>query len=194
LKSKFRVKAKRAYAKSRQLVVRPLDADDIVRYQPRLQQLHAEVVGQAGFRLDGGCVGAFAPLRRSLGSSFVVHGYFLDDELVGYLTAFVRPGRLDAHSVGFDYALNREHSIYPRMLYDYLRIAMERGLGMVDYGRTAQEIKSTVGAVPVPTRSWVRHRSEWINPVLGWLLEGIEPEVQPQRQPFKAVAAARSAA
>jgi hypothetical protein len=194
LKSKFRVKAKRAYTKSKQLESRVLSTKEVVLHQARLRELVAGVVDQAGFHLSGGSADALAPWMRGLGADMVVQGYFLEGELVGFLTAFERDGMLDAHSVGFDYGLNRAHSIYPRMLYDYLRIALERGLNRVDYGRTAQEIKSTVGAVPVATRSHLRHRSEVVNPLLGLITAGIQPPQEPQRRPFKAQAPARRAA
>jgi len=194
LKSKFRVKAKRAYAKSKALEARVLSVDEIAQHLPRMRELHAEVVGQAGFHISGGSVDSLVSLARSLGSAMVVQGYFLDGALVGFLTAFEGEGVLDAHSVGFDYGLNRGHSIYPRMLYDYLRIAMERGLDQVDFGRTAQEIKSTVGAVPVPTRSYLRHSNALINPFMGLVTRLLEPPTEPQRQPFKAEVIARRAA
>lgn len=194
LRSKFRVKAKRAYAKSSQLELRPLSAEDIAAERGRLEELYSGVVDRAGFRMGAGCAGALVPLRRALGPEFVVQGYLLDGVLVGFMTAFEQGGRLDAHCVGFDYGLNREHSIYPRMLYDYLRIALERGLSAVDYGRTAEEIKSTVGAVPVPTRAHLRHRSALFNPLLGLVTANIQPGAQPLRQPFKGLPGSRRAA
>jgi len=194
LKSKFRVKAKRAYAKSNALEPRVLSVEEIALHLPRMRELHADVVDQAGFHVSGGNVDSLVTLARGLGSAMVVQGYFLDGALVGFLTAFEREGVLDAHSVGFDYGLNRGHSIYPRMLYDYLRIAIERHLGHVDFGRTAQEIKSTLGAVPVPTRSYLRHSNTLINPFLGLVTRRLEPPTEPQRQPFKAEVIARRAA
>ena len=194
LKSKFRVKAKRAYSKSAALEVRALDTEAIALHQPRLRELQRGVLSRAEVRLGDGCVDALAPLKRSLGRSLVVQGYLLDGELVGFMSGFEHDGRLDAHSVGFDYGLNRHHSIYPRMLLDYLRIALDRGLHAVHYGRTAEEIKSTIGARPRPTRLWVKHRVELLNPLIGLVTAGVEPKVQPLRQPLKLARVERRAA
>ena len=55
---------------------------------------------------------------------------------------------LDAHFVGINYEYNREYAVYQRMLYDYIQIAIENRLQQINFGRTASEIKSSVGAEP----------------------------------------------
>ncbi|MBW2264221.1 MAG: GNAT family N-acetyltransferase [Deltaproteobacteria bacterium] len=185
LKSKFRIKAKRARTKSRNLRVADLGLDDLVRHRTRLESLRDAVIEKATYRLGGVNVGSLIELRRALSDEFVIRGYWLGDDLVGFMTGFVDGGTLDAHTVGFDYRLNRDHSIYPRMLVDYLEIAIDRGLARVNYGRTAEEIKSTLGAAPVPTRCYVRHRSHVVNPMLPLVARYIRPEEFTQRRPFK---------
>ena len=115
----------------------------------------------------------------------MVQGYFLDGELVGFLSAFVLGDTLDAHVVGIDYAHNRAHGIYPRMLVDFLQLGLARGVSRIDYGRTAEEIKSTLGARPVPTQVYLRHDNVLVNPVLGRVAQAWRPEVPVLRAPFK---------
>ncbi len=186
LKSKFRVKAKRAYSKSARLEVRDLDASELRERRSRLEELYAGVVAKAAYRLGTIGMRSLPVLRASLGCEMIVRGYFLDGELVGFMTGFVLGDTLDAHAVGFDYNLNRAHSIYPRMLCDYLHIALDRGLARVNYGRTAEEIKSTLGAVPVPSRCYVKHRSPLVNPIVGLVTRSIDLSTPTLRQPFKA--------
>ncbi len=193
LKSKFRVKAKRAYAKSAALEPRRLGGVELARQAEALAALHAAVVSKADFRVGEGGL-CLASLMDELGDDVIVQAYLLDGEPVGWLCAIEHDGVLMAHSVGFDQQLNRRLSIYPRMLCDFLRIALERGLHTVDYGRTAQQIKSTIGAVPVPTRSHVRLRSELLSPLLGGVLGGLEAPREPLRQPFKVAVLAQRAA
>ncbi len=195
LKSKFRVKARRAYAKSRTLHVRPLDTAELQLYRVRMERLYAGVLDKAGYSLGRVGMGSLVQLRASLDSEMVVWGYFLHQELVGFMTAFQVGDSLDAHLVGFDYNENHAHSIYPRMLYDYLQIAIERGLSRVNYGRTAEQIKSTLGAEPVPTRCYLRHDNPLLNPFLGMITRSISSAEPALRQPFKAaVVAERRAA
>ncbi len=185
LASKYRVKAKRTYKGSQQLVVRELSAHELVRRRPRLEQLYSAVVERADYRLGKLGVDTLVNLRRELDDELLVQGYYLGDELVGFMTGLADGDTLEAQLVGFDYGLNREHFIYPRMLYDYLRAALARGLRRVNYGRTAGEIKSTVGAVPVPLRCYVRHRGRVRNRFLPHILRSLRVPESPLRRPFK---------
>ncbi len=163
LSSKYRVKAKRAYAKSKGLVVRELSLADCDQHLGRMRSLLEGVRSHARYRLGRLDVAALRSLRSNLGDQLLLRGYFLGDDLVGFASGFVVGATLEAHLVGFDYTHNREHSIYPRMLYDYLEAAIRRGLGRVSFGRTAAEIKSTLGATAVATRCYFRHRNGTLN-------------------------------
>ena len=48
--------------------------------------------------------------------------------MVGFISGVINKNSLDAHFVGIDYQLNREYAIYQRMLYDYVEIAISKGL------------------------------------------------------------------
>jgi hypothetical protein len=186
LRSKFRVKARRADSMSRALEVRDLALEEIWPHQDRMQVLLDQVCAKAEFQLGCIRVAALAQLRSSLGDEMVVRGYFLDGELVGFLSAFVVGDTLDAHLVGLDYEVSRPHGVYPRMLVDFLRLGLDLGLERVDYGRTAEAIKASLGAEPVPTKVWLRHRSAFVNPLLGLVAEAVNPELPELRSPFKA--------
>lgn len=185
LTSKFRVKARRAFSKSKALEVRPLSPEDLEGLSKRIDQLYHGVVERAGFRLGEFSAESLKRLQLQLKDRFILLGYFLGEQLVGFLSGFVNDDSLEAHLVGIDYKINRAHGIYPRMLYDYLKIALERRLSQVHYGRTAQEIKSTLGAVPVPTRCFVRHSCPAFNAFLPLLARSINPGEFPTRRPFK---------
>ncbi|BDU75251.1 hypothetical protein [Mesoterricola sediminis] len=184
LASKYRVKARRAYAKSRTLAVRDLDAEDLLRLQDRWMELFDAVHLRAGNRLGRPTFATFLNLRRTLGPEFIVRGYFQDGVLVGFLTAFAWAGILEAHLVGLDYARNQELSIYPRLLCDYLDLAIARGCAQLRYGRTAAEIKSTLGAEPVAQVCYLRHRDCLPNHAARLIAPRLRPEPAPLRRPF----------
>ena len=185
LTSKYRVKARRAYDKSSALFEKTLEASEIDRLRPELQRLHDAVLDRADYRLARLDMGTLGQLRCGLGDVFFVKGYFLEDRLAGFMTGFHVGSMLEAHLVGIDYELNHDHSTYSRMLYDYLRIAIERGASSVNYGRTATEIKSTLGAVPVDMTCYVRHRSPTLNKLLPLAVRAIRPPGLSLRKPFK---------
>lgn len=185
LSSKYRIKAKRAYAKSAGLVARDLSIEDLIERTERMEKLYASVLDRADYRLGKLQMKALLNLRRNLGEEFILKGYHLGNELVGFLSGFVDGDTLEAFLVGIDYRLNRGHAIYPRMLYDYLQIALDRGLCRINYGRTAGEIKSTIGAVPVNMKCYIRHRRSILNRLLPALSRRVRPTAFPLRKPFK---------
>lgn len=184
LSSKYRVKARRAYAKSRTLQVRDLAAEDLIRFQDRWMELFNAVHQRAANRLGRPTFATFLNLRRTLGPEFILRGYFHEGVLVGFLTGFVWEGILEAHLVGLDYARNPELSIYPRLLCDYLDLAIARGCHQLHYGRTASEIKSTLGAEPVEQVCYLRHRDCLPNHAARILVPWLRPEAVPLRKPF----------
>jgi len=71
------------------------------------------------------------------------------------------------------------------MLYDYVKIGIERKLGFINFGRTAGEIKSTLGAVPEELTCYVRHKKSVANFLFKPFIRKIKPSVFEQRFPFK---------
>jgi hypothetical protein len=185
LVSKYRVKANRAYAKSAALTVRPLGVEEAAAHVETMQPLYDDVLRRGDYRLGHADLSRVIRLAETLGDAFVLQGSFLGDRLVGFSTALVGDGVIDAHLVGFDDALNREHGIYPRMLYDYLKLGLARGARQVSYGRTATEIKSTLGAEPIPTLCCIRHRRPVLNRLLPAVTRAVQVPDEPQRAPFK---------
>ncbi|HNL10882.1 MAG TPA: hypothetical protein PKM44_10245, partial [Turneriella sp.] len=85
-------------------------------------------------------------LRLAGMPQFSFYGYFLDNRLVAFRSSLDAADRLIAHYVGFESGVNAEQKIYQRMLYDYVAEGIEKKLPAIHLGRTALEIKSTVGA------------------------------------------------
>lgn len=187
LASKYRVKANRAFAKSRDLIVRDLEPEDLAAHEHTLAAIYDAVLDRADYRLGRQTPAAFMALRQELGDELVLRGFFQGDRLVGFSSGFVTDGALETQCVGIDYALNRELAIYPRMLYDYLQVAMARGLRRVNYGRTASEIKSTLGAEPVGVSCYLRHEQRAVNRLLPLLSRYVSMPSGPVRRPFKQV-------
>jgi hypothetical protein len=71
------------------------------------------------------------------------------------------------------------------MLYEYIREAIRMKTRQVIFGRTAMEIKSTVGAFPVDMKCYIRHRKKAPNALLKLLFGYIKPSDFEQRVAFK---------
>ena len=185
LKSKYRVKINRADAKSTSLDVKSLNATEIIKNSLRLQQLLGQTTDHAHFKTVQFNVATYAQLVRDFPDQFTLNAYFLGEEMVGFSTSFFNEQSLDAHFVGFDYELNREYSIYPRMLNDYVRKAIELKADTLNLGRTSSEIKSTLGAIPYPLSCYVKHKKSLANLIFKPLVKKIKPNDYKLHNPIK---------
>ncbi|MDY0780515.1 GNAT family N-acetyltransferase [Tenacibaculum sp. IB213877] len=185
MKTKFRVKAKKAIERSCFLEVVSVDENTLQTYKNEMQELYNNVCTKAGFNLGEFSIDTFKELKKNLGKDYIVQAYFLNSHLVGFLSGMINNQTLDAHFVGIDYQYNREYAIYQRMLYDYVQIAIERDLKTINFGRTASEIKSSVGAQPQDLTIYLRHKNTISNKILGMFIHKLQPTPFRQNFPFK---------
>jgi hypothetical protein len=71
------------------------------------------------------------------------------------------------------------------MLVDLLECAMSKGSRRIIFGRTAEQAKSNLGAVPADMRFYVKHRNALANKLVGPFLRKLRPVPFEQRSPFK---------
>lgn len=185
MKTKFRVKAKKAMERSVLLEEIDIDSNNFEDFASEIQRLYKNVSSKAGFNLGVFNVETYKTLKKKLGGNYIIKGYLLKGELIGFLSAMISQKSLDAHFVGIDYELNREYAVYQRMLYDYVKIAIENKLNQINFGRTASEIKSSVGAVPQDLTIYLRHKNSIPNKILSFFIHKIQPTTFHQKYPFK---------
>lgn len=183
--TKFRTKANAAFARSESLVVKDLDAEHILQHQARVDELYQNVHTKADFKIGALTAEAMATLKHGLNDKFRFYGYFHEDKLVGFRTTIVGHQCIDAHVVGLDYSINKDIALYSRMLYDYVDEAIQLRATHIVFGRTAGEIKSTVGALPVNLQCCIRHPGKISNFVLSLIFSYVQPTEFPVRKPYK---------
>ena len=72
------------------------------------------------------------------------------------------------------------------MLYNMTAYGIENGFDSIIFGRTALEIKSSVGATPVQMSGFIFHTNKLINRFMDPIFKKLEPTLQwQQRHPFK---------
>ncbi len=183
--SKYRTKAKAALKRAENLEIRALNHDEITAHQTVLHQLYGNVRDRADFKLGELGQEALPLFAKYMPNDFALYGYFFEGQLVGFQTTFRNGKCLDAHFVGINYDLNASLGIYPRMLYHFIELAIAGDFDRINFGRTATEIKSTVGAFPVQMYSYLRHSSSTSNTLLRWFSSVLSPEVEPAHAAFK---------
>ena len=186
LKSKYRIKAKRADTKSRDLAQIKLTPLLLKKHHQELRDLYTQTVNRSSFKLHCPEIDVLDLLVQSNPESIQVHGYFLSTHLVGFRMSILDQTQLYAHFVGFNPTLNPDHAIYSRMLNDYIRQAIDLGCSQVHFGRTASEIKSTLGAITQPTQILLHHTHPLTNFCLPFLSKRYAPPSPHLHSPFKA--------
>ncbi len=185
LKSKYRVKVNKADKTSESLTERIFSESDFATYKAELQKLYENTIANANFNAQVLNLDTYIKLREVYHEDFIVKAYFLGDNLVGFLTALANNNHLDAHFIGLNYNLNKAHAIYPRILNDYVRIGIEKQVSHINFGRTASEIKTTIGAVPTELTCYILHKRPLLNSIIKLLVNRVRLKEFKQHYSFK---------
>jgi len=185
IKTKFRVKAKKAIQLSKDIIIKEVNDHNIENKLPKMTALYKKVVSNADFNLSHFNLESYKTLKSAFGEKYILKTYELDGKIVGFMSGMINQNSLDAHFVGLDYSLNRQYAIYQRMLYDYIQIAIAKKLKTLNFGRTASEIKSSVGAKPQDLTMYLRHKKGITNKIVKLFLQYIQPSPFRQHFPFK---------
>ncbi len=185
MKTKFRVKARKAFKQSLAIKIKEVTLENIEHQIPKMTALYKKVANNAGFNLSSFNLDTYKDLKERLGDNYILKTYWLDDKIVGFISGIINQNSLDAHYVGIDYQLNREYAIYQRMLYHYIEIGINKRLKIINFGRTASEIKSSVGAIPQDLTMYLRHKKSIPNKILKLFLQRVQPTPFQQKFPFK---------
>jgi len=186
LNSKFRTKAKQVLIKSDSLVIKEFTVDTITERLDQIDELYSTIVDRASFSFGRLNARTLLEIKRALGDNFFFNGYYLGERLIGFSTATAFDDILDGNFIGLDYDYNQEYSVYQRMLYDFIKHAIEIKAKQLKIGRTAEEIKSGVGALPVEMKFYAKHRNKVKNALLKPFVGNLKPNTFELRKPFKA--------
>ena len=187
LNSKFRTKAHAAFNRSEDLKVVELNDKEIDQHRDRIQQLYDTVHDRADFKIGHLNCALLCIMKKEMGDKFIFRAYFLEEKIIGFSIAFNAPHQLEAFLVGIDYQYNLLYALYSRILYDYIELGIKLRASKITFGRTAGEIKSTVGAFPIALKCCIRHPGKLSNVLLNIIFKYVEPETFPVRNPYKEV-------
>ncbi len=186
MSSKYRVRAKRAFKKGKEIVKRELTIEEIQDKNTEIFALYEEIAQKADFNAIELHPNYFYGLKVHLQEDFKLMGYFFNGEMIGFYTMIFGETVLDAHFLGIKQTHNRNLQTYLNMLYDLVRAGIQEGARTVVMARTALEIKSSVGAKASNMSGFVKLK----NPILNMSANQIykyfsKPEEWVPRTPFK---------
>ena len=128
----------------------------------------------------------FCRMKKMYDDKCTILGYYLNDELVSFACLFhVDQAILHVHYIGLNYEINKEYKLYNRMLLDFVKFAIEQKKKHIHFGRTATEIKTTIGATPNPLQAYLKMNNSIANIALPSFLKRIKPAEFIARNPFK---------
>ncbi|MBL8923976.1 MAG: hypothetical protein JNJ54_34285 [Myxococcaceae bacterium] len=164
--------------------VERLSIEAVRRHKERLQALHLAVQDNAAVRPV--TVGPdYWPAMAWLDDVCDVRAVLRGDEVLGFLVLQTDAGVTHAAQIGFDREAAKALPLYLRLLHTAVEVGLERRATKVVLGRTALEPKARMGARPVDTFMWARHRVPVVNALTRGLVDLVRHEPAPHIDPFK---------
>lgn len=182
LTSKYRVRYRRARGKLAGVSRRPLSAPEVKERLVDLYDLYLETSSGADFNLTPLVPRYFLWLAET---ADIIAYFTQDEELVGFTTGIVNGPVYQAHFLGLREQFKVTHHLYHNMLFDLLEAGIASGSTSIDFGRTATEIKSSLGAMPRQYATLLKLSSPWLNWLVPRFASAIfEPSIYQLRNPF----------
>ncbi len=183
---KYRDQYKRAHKKFDGIQIKELSLEEISDQEESIYNLYYYVAKNAPFNTFFLAKNHFASMKKYCGNHFLLFGYFLEGKLVGFHTIILNGTVLETYFLGYDSQIQKENMLYLNMLYNMTEFGIENGFKKVIFGRTALEIKSSIGAIPVKMSGFIYHNNKIINQYLGKFFKNLEPKIDWQiRHPFR---------
>ncbi len=187
MSKKYRNRAKNIVKKGAQIERKDFSVDDIKANSKQILQLYNNVHLKAKFRMASLTPSYFAEMKKVLGEKFNFVGYYHEQKLIGFRSTFILENEIEAHFVGLNYSINKELELYQNILYDYVKDSLDKKAKHLFLGRTAAEIKSTLGAEAIELTCYIRHRNPLSNRIIKPFVDFLKPSEWIPRNPFKEI-------
>ncbi len=183
---KYRNRAKSIFKAGAAIERRDLTVEEAKKFNKFIYKLYDNVFAHAKFKLVKLSEDYFYEMKKTFPEAFFITGYFLDNKLVAFDSGYFLEGdELEAHYIGFDYEINKQYDLYQNILYHFIEISINKGKRYLNLGRTASEIKSTVGAKAHELACYIRPQNTISQIILKPFISFLQPTEWVPRNPFK---------
>lgn len=125
-------------------------------------------------------------LKRALKEKFKVIGFYKGEKMISYISYYHDKDDLVAGFMGMERELNKKHDLYLNVLLKLIEEGIKLKVKKVTFGRTAMEIKSSVGALPHQMYLYTKHNSPLINGIIKQVVKLLSKDPEwTMRSPFK---------
>ena len=185
LVTKSRTKFKRIQSLSEDFEMEMWSLEQLEEEGYELIELYRLVFERSGFRLGSLHLEELIESKRFWGEAFVVSVYVLEGKRVGFQCAYVTSDATEAFFVGFKPELTKSHAIYQRMLLEFIQLGITAGSKEVHMGRTALDVKSSIGALPRRLQCDVKFRNPLFHVVVNAFTKRFSPLPPVLKRPWK---------
>jgi hypothetical protein len=182
LKSKYRVRYRRAQSRMEGVSSRCIGEAEAARHRDFIHSLYRQTRSAADVNL----VDLPPDYLLWLADVGQMRLYTRGQQPIGFTTLLTNGRGQQAHYLGIQEAAKADHHLYHNMLFDLVRDAIARGSEWLDLGRTASEIKSSIGAVGQDYVNMLYLRSALLRPLVPSFIPAFfQPEEWTPRNPYR---------
>jgi hypothetical protein len=183
---KYRNRAKSILKNRSEFIIKDIELEEIEKNTDRIYQLYHNIYAKAKFKLLLLPRNYFSETKKIFSDRFFMKGFYAGDELIAFSSRFLmHDDMIEAHYIGMDYELNSKLELYQNILYNFIEIAIETGKKKVNLGRTAAEIKTTVGAKAQELTCYLQPQNTVSKFIAKPFIKFLEPKEWIPRNPFK---------
>jgi len=189
LSKKYVVRARKIREAFAPIQTRFLSNVELETLETDMQLLYLQTVGRQEILLTKVVFGYFSALKELYGNTFQVKGFFKDGKLLAFYSWFNHKDYLEMHFIGLDYIHNHAYQLYFNILFEGLLDGIGQRKQSVSYGRTTLDAKASLGAVAVPSSSFLQLgvQNNFITETLRSYVSRIENPVWKSRHPLKSL-------
>ncbi|NDC83334.1 hypothetical protein EB093_06715 [bacterium] len=186
VKARYRHKIKAVMSACESVESHTIHPNEIDRYSQRMDHLHSAIFERAEVKYLKVPDGYFAQMSKFLPHHYTLRGYWLQGELIGFVSYHFDHSIMKCQYFGLDRQVRDTLPIYQYLLIDAIAAGLERtGIRTIEYGRTASEMKSAVGAEPHSLYALVKHRNPIKNQLVDVFVQLLHPVQFERRHVFK---------
>ncbi|MFN5458561.1 MAG: hypothetical protein ACK5AY_01500 [Bacteroidota bacterium] len=183
---KYRNRAKKIFNCASGIDKIDLSLDKICELRNEIYNLYLQVYDNAKFKLVKLGPDYFSDCKNKFGERFIVTGYFLNGKIIAFNSSIIlNETDIEAHFIGIDYSLNIQFELYQNILYNFIELTISKNRKVLNFGRTAAEIKSTIGAKSEDMLCYVKPQNSFSKLILKSFLSFLRPSDWTPRNPFK---------
>lgn len=188
LSKKYRKRAEKIITSSESIIRKEFSFDDIQMNRKIIFKLFQNVSEKQNIKL--GLIGSnyFEEFKKKYPKDFQLVAYFHEEEMIAFATYIDRGIQLESHYIGINYDYNHSYNLYFNILFDSLKLAIEKKKNELELGRTAREAKANLGGKPVYFNDYYRLKSKLALWAMNWFGKNFQQSMGfewEKRNPFK---------